>query len=61
MKSDIAGNMISDVRGLSEVKAATAKELKATSTEEGINYYSARYEEDPHTGDASPQSHIEGL
>jgi len=31
MNRDIAGNMISDVKGLSDVTAATAKELKATS------------------------------
>ena len=33
MKSDIEGNILSEVRGASEVRAATAKELKATSTE----------------------------
>lgn len=31
MKSDMAGKMTSDVSGLEEVKAATAKELNATS------------------------------
>jgi hypothetical protein len=35
MNTDIEGNMISDVRGLEEVSAAAAKELKATST--GVN------------------------
>lgn len=32
MNNEIAGNILSDVRGVSEVIAAMAKELNATST-----------------------------
>lgn len=38
MKSEIAGKILSDVRGVSDTKAAVAKELKATSTNNDDEY-----------------------
>lgn len=38
MKREIEGKISSGVRGESEVRAATAKELNATSTIDDINY-----------------------
>lgn len=41
MKREIAGKMMSDVKGVEDVTAATAKELKATRTD--ANYMDIKF------------------
>lgn len=54
MKREMAGKMMSDVNGVEDVTAATAKELKATSTDANIWVLSSQQEAVKLTWNTSP-------
>lgn len=62
MKSEIAGKILSEVKGDDDVNAAVANELNATKTRRPYEYrWSLRDEQLVHTWNPGPKSHVEGL